>query len=126
MCKNKCIFLDRDGTINIYIELLSKIEDFKLEDKAIEAIKLINSSEYLSIVVTNQPVVARNLCTFQDVWQINRKLKKILAYNGAYVDDIFICPHHPDAGYPEENKKYKIKCNCRKPDTGMIDLAVEK
>jgi histidinol-phosphate phosphatase family protein len=126
MGKSKCIFLDRDGTINVYKELLNKIEDFKLEYKVAEAIKMINKSDYLCIVVTNQPAVARNLCTFQEAWRINKKMKGLLAESGAYIDDIFLCPHHPHKGYPEENKKYKIECNCRKPSIGMIELAVNK
>lgn len=126
MKKNKCIFLDRDGTINVYKCLLSNIEDFKLIKDAAKAISLINRSEYLCIVVSNQSVVARNLCTLEEVWKINDKMKKMLANEGAYLDDIFICPHHPDIGYPDENKKYKIKCNCRKPNIGMIESAKNK
>ncbi|QZY54311.1 D-glycero-alpha-D-manno-heptose-1,7-bisphosphate 7-phosphatase [Crassaminicella profunda] len=126
MSKNKCIFLDRDGTINVYKKLLSNSEDLKLERKASDAIKLINKSGYLCIVVSNQPVVARNLCTLEEAWQINERLKELLDEKGAYLDDIFICPHHPDRGYPEENKKYKIKCDCRKPAIGMIEEAVKK
>ncbi|WPC41041.1 HAD family hydrolase [Clostridium sp. JS66] len=126
MKKNKCIFLDRDGTINVYKCLLSNIEEFQLIKRAAKAIRLINRSKYLCIVVSNQPVVARNLCTLEEMWKINDKMKEMLANEGAYLDDIFICPHHPDAGYPGENKKYKIKCNCRKPDIGMIESAEEK
>jgi len=127
MKKNKCIFLDRDGTINVYKCLLHKKDDLILEEKAAEAIKMINNSEYLCIVVSNQPVVARNICTLQDVWEINKKLEELLhRANGAYLDDIFICPHHPDKGYPEENKEFKIQCDCRKPKIGMIKKAAEK
>ena len=124
--KNKCIFLDRDGTINVYKNLLHKKEDFILLDNAAEAIQMINESDYLSIVVTNQPVVARNLCSFDYMWGINRKMEELLAKQGAYLDDIFVCPHHPDQGYPEENKEYKKKCNCRKPGIGLIEKAVMK
>lgn len=124
--KNKCIFLDRDGTINVYKKLLHKKEDFILIENVAKAIKLINKSDYLAIVVTNQPVVARNLCSFEYMWEINRYMEKLLTIYGAYLDDIFACPHHPDRGYPEENKKYKIKCNCRKPDIGMILEAKKK
>lgn len=124
--KNKCIFLDRDGTINVYKELLSRVEDLELEDYAAEGIRLINNSEYMCIVVTNQPVVARNLCTLEEVHEINDRLGYLLAKQGAYVDDIFLCPHHPDRGYPEENPAYKIVCDCRKPNIGMIVQAKEK
>lgn len=125
--KKKCIFLDRDGTINTYKCLLHKKEDLLLEKNAAEAIKMINKSEYICIVVSNQSVVARNLCTLNEVREINKRLKELLyRKNGAYLDDVFICPHHPDKGYPEENKKYKTKCDCRKPDIGMIrDAAIK-
>lgn len=124
--KQKCIFLDRDGTINKYKGLIYKEEDLELENCAVAAIKAINSSKYLAIVITNQPVVARGLCEIKDVENIQNKLKTLLGKEGAYLDDIFYCPHHPDKGYPEENKAYKIDCNCRKPKTGMIELAQER
>lgn len=127
MKKNKCIFLDRDGTINVYKCLLHNKDELVLEEKAEEAIKMINDSEYLCIVVSNQPVIARNLCTLDEVWGINEKLEELLyKANGAYLDDFFICPHHPDRGYPKENKEYKIVCNCRKPKIGMIEEAARK
>ena len=127
MRKNKCIFLDRDGTINVYKCLLHNESELVLEEGAAEAIKMINDSSYICIVVSNQPVVARNLCTLEEAWMINKKLEELLyKVNGAYLDDIFICPHHPDKGYPEENKEYKIVCNCRKPKIGMIEEAAMK
>lgn len=127
MKKNKCIFLDRDGTINIYKCLLCNKEDLLLERHAAMAIKMINESEYLCIVVSNQPVIARNLATLEEVWEINRELERALyKENGARLDDIFICPHHPDKGYPEENEEYKVDCDCRKPKTGMIEEAAKK
>ncbi|WAM37242.1 D-glycero-alpha-D-manno-heptose-1,7-bisphosphate 7-phosphatase [Caldicellulosiruptor acetigenus] len=126
MEKNKCIFLDRDGTINVYKGLISRPEDLELEKNAAEAIKMINESEYLCIVVSNQPVVAKNLCSLEELWRINDRLRKLLEEKGAYLDDIFVCPHHPDKGYPGENTEFKIRCNCRKPDIGMIEMARQK
>lgn len=124
--KQKCIFLDRDGTINVYKGLLSKIEDFQLEEKVSDAVKLINDSGFLCIVITNQPVVARNLCLIEELECIHKKMETILGQAGAYIDDCYYCPHHPDAGYPGENKAYKIKCKCRKPNTDLIKNAAEK
>lgn len=124
--KQKAIFLDRDGTINRKNGLIYQEEQFVLEDCAIEAIRRINSSGYLAIIVTNQPVVARGLCDIEDVENIHRKMETLLGRNGAFLDAIYFCPHHPDKGYPEENKLYKISCHCRKPDTGMIDKAVAR
>lgn len=122
----KCIFLDRDGTVNIYKGLISDERELELEPCAAEAIRLINESGYLAIVITNQPVVARGMCGIEDVRMIHRKLSTLLGEKGAYLDDIVFCPHHPDKGYPEENPDYKIECNCRKPATGMIDNMISR
>ncbi|WP_367277857.1 HAD-IIIA family hydrolase [Clostridium sp.] len=124
--KQKAIFIDRDGTINKFVGLVYKPEQLELEANVIEGLKLINNSEYISIIITNQPVVARNLCTINELEEIHKKLETVLGEKGVYVDDIFYCPHHPDKGYPEENKNYKISCNCRKPAIGLIKKAAEK
>lgn len=124
--KQKGIFLDRDGTVNKSNGLIYTDTQFELEDNAAEAIENINKSEYLAIVITNQPVVARGLCGIEEVEQIHRKMSSLLGEKGAYLDDIKYCPHHPDKGYPEENPEYKVVCNCRKPKTGMIDEIADK
>lgn len=123
--KQKAIFIDRDGTINRRNGLVYKEEQFTLEDCAVEAIKMVNVSGYLAIVITNQPVVARGLCEESDVVNIHKKMETLLGREGVYLDDIQFCPHHPDKGYPEENPAYKIPCHCRKPDVGMIERCVE-
>ncbi len=124
--KQKCIFIDRDGTINKFRGLISHEDEFELEEHVVEALRLIHSSGYLAIVITNQPVVARGMCGIEDVNRIHRKLQTLLGRQGAYVDDIAFCPHHPDKGYAGENPAYKISCNCRKPSTGLIDDMAEK
>lgn len=124
--KQKCIFLDRDGTINKKNGFISKEEEFELEDCALEAIKKINKSGYLAVVITNQPSVARGLCEIEDIERIHKKLATLLGREGVYLDDILFCPHHPDKGFPEENPIYKIVCDCRKPNTGMVDKAAAK
>ncbi|MBR5316971.1 MAG: HAD-IIIA family hydrolase [Lachnospiraceae bacterium] len=124
--KQKCIFLDRDGTINKKNGFIANEDAFELEDCALEAIKKINKSGYLAVVITNQPSVARGLCEIEDIERIHKKLSTVLGREGVYVDDIRFCPHHPDKGFPEENPIYKIVCDCRKPKTGMIDAAAEK
>lgn len=117
----KCIFLDRDGTVNKYNGLISAPDELKLEENAAKAVRLINKSGYLAIVVTNQPVIARGMCDINMLEKIHKKLGVLLGEKGAYLDDLIYCPHHPDKGYQGENTEYKIKCNCRKPLTGMID-----
>lgn len=124
--RQACIFLDRDGTVNRYRGLLYSEEQFELEDGAAEAVRRLNEAGYLVILVTNQPVVARGLCEIEDVERIHKKMQTLLGEEGAYLDDIMFCPHHPDKGFPEENVQYKISCNCRKPAVGMINEAVEK
>lgn len=119
--KQKAIFLDRDGTINKKNGLVYQEEQFELEDCAVEAVRTINASGYLAIIITNQPVVARGLCEEDDVVRIHNKMETLLGREGVYLDDIYYCPHHPDKGYPEENPAYKIPCHCRKPDIGMIE-----
>lgn len=124
--KFKAIFLDRDGVINEEVNLLHKLDDLKLIRNSGKAINKINNSKYLAVVITNQPVVARNLCSIDELEDIHKKLETLLGKEKAYLDGIYYCPHHPDKGYPEENRKYKIECNCRKPKTGLIDMAVKE
>lgn len=124
--KQKCIFLDRDGTVNQFKGLIGDEKDFELEKNAANAIRRINESGFLAIIVTNQPVVARGMCRIEDVEQIHRKMQTLLGNEGAYLDDIVFCPHHPDKGYPEENPVYKMECECRKPAVGMICKMAER
>jgi len=124
--KQKAIFIDRDGTINKYNGLISKVEQFELERNAANAIRLINKSEFLAICITNQPVVARGMCSIEEVMYIHKKMQTMLGEEGAYLDDIVFCPHHPDRGYEGENKVYKIECQCRKPKIGMALEMAEK
>lgn len=118
--KRRAIFLDRDGTLNKDINLLCQAEQMELIAGAAEAVKLINESGYLAIVVTNQPVIARNLCSLEELDYIHARLETLLGENGAYLNAIYYCPHHPDKGYPEERPEYKIECDCRKPKPGML------
>jgi D,D-heptose 1,7-bisphosphate phosphatase len=124
--KQKCIFLDRDGTINKFNEFITKPEDFELLDGAAEAIKKINSLGYLAIVITNQPVIARGETDFETLDLIHMKMETDLGKYGAYIDDLFYCPHHPDKGFPGERPEFKIECDCRKPKPGMIFKAAAK
>lgn len=124
--KQKAIFLDRDGTINKYVGFLTDINEFELLDGVTEAIKMINESGYLAIVVTNQPVIARGEVSVEELQEIHNKMETLLGQSGAYIDDIFYCPHHPHKGYEGERPEYKIECECRKPKPGMLFAAAEK
>ena len=118
--KQKAIFLDRDGTINKYVGFLRNIDDFELIEGVAEAIKRINQSGYLAIVVTNQPVIARGEVSWEELNEIHKKMATLLGKEGAYVDGIYICPHHPDKGFEGERPEYKIDCDCRKPKPGLL------
>lgn len=124
--KQKAIFLDRDGTINKYVGFLTDINEFELLDGVADAIQMINESGYLAIVVTNQPVIARGEVSVGELQEIHNKMETLLGQFGAYIDDIFYCPHHPHKGYEGERPEYKIECECRKPKPGMLFAAAEK
>lgn len=118
--KQKAVFLDRDGTINIYKGFLRHIDDFELIPGIAEAIKKINASGYLCIVVTNQPVIARGEVTVNELDTIHKKMETELGLKGAYIDGLYYCPHHPHKGYDGEVPELKIECDCRKPKPGML------
>ena len=123
--KQRAIFLDRDGTINKYVGFLRNIDDFELIDGVADAIKKINDSGYLSIVITNQPVIARGEVSLEELDEIHRKMETLLGQKGAYLDGIYYCPHHPDKGFEGERIEYKIDCDCRKPKPGLIFKAAK-
>jgi len=124
--KQKAVFLDRDGTINKYVGFLRDIDDFELLPGVAEAVSLINASGYLAIVVTNQPVIARGEVTVSQLQEIHDKMETLLGAEGAYLDAIYYCPHHPNKGYEGEVPGLKIDCDCRKPKPGMLMKAAEK
>lgn len=122
---NRCnarpaIFLDRDGVVTEEVNLLCDEDKLRLISGVADAIRLINRSGYLAILVTNQPVIARNLCSIEELEHIHALLETLLGKEGAYLNAIYYCPHHPDKGYPEERPEYKIECDCRKPKPGML------
>lgn len=124
--RQRAIFLDRDGTINVLKGFLTRVEDFEMLAGVSEAIKKINSSDYLTIVATNQPVLARGECTWEELEKIHMRMETELGKQGAYIDDLFYCPHHPHNGYDGEVPELKIECQCRKPSIGMIQQAADK
>jgi mannose-1-phosphate guanylyltransferase / phosphomannomutase len=123
--KQKAVFLDRDGTINKDVGFLTDIDDMELIPGAAEAVRKINESGYLAVVVTNQPVIARGELTFEQLQEINNKLETLLGKEGAYIDALYFCPHHPDKGFAGERPEYKCGCTCRKPNPGMLLQAAE-
>ena len=109
--RNKAIFLDRDGVINVEVGYLSNPNDFKIIEGSIEALKILNKKGFLLIVVTNQAGIARGYYTEVDLKNIHNKMKSVLKQHEVTLTDIFYCPHHPE---------FTGSCNCRKPNSGMI------
>lgn len=124
--QQKAFFLDRDGTLNVFKNFITKAEDIELCKGAAEALRMINESGYLAIVVSNQPVIARGEASFEEVERMMDRLETLLGEQGAYIDDRFYCPHHPERGFEGEVPELKISCNCRKPQPGLLLQASEK
>ncbi|MBR0283052.1 MAG: HAD-IIIA family hydrolase [Oscillibacter sp.] len=122
----RAVFLDRDGVINRYVGFLRRADEFTLLDGVADALRRIRQAGYLAIVATNQPVIARGETTFAQLDEIHRKMETLLGEQGAYLDAVYVCPHHPHGGYAGEIPALKIDCNCRKPKPGMLLRAAEK
>jgi len=123
--KRRAIFLDRDGVINEYVSDLAKEKEFTLYPFAPRAVKKTNYAGYLAIVVTNQPMVAKGFITQKELHRVHKKMEIGLGLEGAFVDAVYYCPHHPEKGFKGEVVGLKIKCSCRKPGIGLIKKAVK-
>jgi histidinol-phosphate phosphatase family protein len=120
----QAVFLDRDGVINEEVDLLHREDQLALIPGAAEAIRRLNDAGILVIVVTNQPAVARNLCTEADVRRIHARLADMLRrVAGARLDAVYYCPHHPEKHHADGNPAYRVDCECRKPKIGMLEQA---
>lgn len=117
----KCVFLDRDGTINKEVEYLHEIEKIEILDFVVEGLRLLQQ-DYLLIIVSNQSGVARGFFGEQEVKKVNQEIINRLKLQNVDIQEAFYCPHHPD-GVVEE---YAIDCNCRKPKSGLIEKAQKK
>jgi histidinol-phosphate phosphatase family protein len=120
------VFLDRDGTLNEEVHFLSRADQMRLLPGVAEAVARLNASDYRTVVVTNQPVIARGDCDEAELQQIHNRLETLLGNEGAYLDAIYYCPHGPEAGHPGERAELKIACECRKPGIGMIQQAARE
>lgn len=118
--RQRAVFLDRDGTINRYNGFVRNPDEFELLPGVADAIKMLNEEGYLAIVITNQPVIARGEVTTEGLTEIHNKMETLLGNEGAYLDAIYYCPHHPHKGYEGEIPELKIECECRKPKPGLL------
>jgi D,D-heptose 1,7-bisphosphate phosphatase len=123
--KQCALFLDRDGVINTEVGPVLKKEDFSLAENAAAAVKLINKSRYLAIIVTNQAALSKGFMSFEDLRAIHKKMESLLGKSGAFIDGLYFCPHYPESGYEGEVTELKIDCSCRKPKPGMLEQAAE-
>lgn len=123
--KRPSIFLDRDGVLIKDMDKNPKAENLEILPNVIEAVRKINQSDFLSIVVTNQPMIAKGFVTFDDVEEVHKTLETKLGQDRAYLDGIYYCPHHPEKGFAGEIPELKIECDCRKPKAGMFYQAAK-
>ncbi len=118
---NKAVFLDRDGTVNEEVGYLRDLEKLVLIPGAARAIRRMNEAGFTVVLVTNQSGVARGYFPESLVHEAHDRLIAMLEREGARIDAVYYCPHHPTAG----NSHYTIECDCRKPRTGLLDRAVK-
>lgn len=114
MNKQKIIFLDRDGTINVDHGYVHRVEDWDWVHGAIEAIKKFSEAGYLLAIVTNQSGIGHGLYTEQDMVKVHRCMVEKLKSEGVQLAAVMHCPHRRDGG-----------CGCRKPEKGMIDEVIK-
>lgn len=112
----KAVFLDRDGTLIKQVELMHSVEELEILPGVPEAIAELNKLGFLTVIVTNQPVVARGVAMPADIDKVHAELIGRLGKSGAKIDAVYFCPHHPEATL----EKYRLRCDCRKPEPGMI------
>jgi D-glycero-D-manno-heptose 1,7-bisphosphate phosphatase len=120
--RSAAVFLDRDGTINEEVGYLDRLEKLQLIPGAARAIRLINDSGLKAVVVTNQSGVARGVFDEDFVGTVHARLREMLRAEGAFLDGLYYCPHHPQEG----RGKYLRTCTCRKPASGLLLRATEE
>ena len=120
----RAVFLDRDGTLVHDKNCLRSADGLELLTGIAAAIHDLNHHAWRTVVVTNQPVIAKGWCDEAEMQRMHNKLETLLGLEHAFLDRIYYCPHHPEAGFEGERRDLKIRCDCRKPGTGMIQRAV--
>jgi len=119
---HQAVFLDRDGTLNEEMGYVNHVERFVLLPRVGEAIRLLNEHGFKVVVITNQSGVARGYFPESLLHLVHQRMEALLENEGAHLDGIYYCPHHPDAGVPA----YRQECHCRKPDTGLAETAARE
>ena len=119
MTKRAAVFLDRDGTINEQMGYINHISRFVLLPGAAQAIRTLNEQDIPVVVVTNQSGLARGYFPPSLLEEVHAKMEQELASEGAHIDGLYICPHHPEA----KEEQFRKDCTCRKPKTGLLERA---
>jgi len=122
----QAVFMDRDGTLNRPAGHISTPSAIELIPGTAAAVRRLNDKGLRTVLVTNQPVIARGECDLPTLDKIHGRLEMLLSQAGAYLDRTYFCPHHPHRGYEGEVAELKIICDCRKPEPGMIESAIEE
>lgn len=113
------VFLDRDGTINEQMGYVNHLSRFQLLPGAARAIRSLNEAGLPVVVVTNQSGLARGYFPESLLDQVHAELHRLLAEEGAHLDGLYVCPHHPEA----REERFRLDCDCRKPRTGLLERA---
>ncbi|MCX7816203.1 MAG: D-glycero-beta-D-manno-heptose 1,7-bisphosphate 7-phosphatase [Syntrophales bacterium] len=119
--KKRAVFLDRDGTLNEEVGYLDSMEKLRILPGAIEAVRLLNRHDLLTIVVTNQSGIARGYFDETFVNALHEKIRQMFLAEGAILNAFYYCPHHP-----EGSGKYQMRCSCRKPEPGLLETAAKE
>lgn len=119
---NKAVFIDRDGTIIKDQKLKFNINLIEINTGLIGVLRIIQAKGFLLFIVSNQSVVARGINSLNEVQNFNTLLEVRLIELGIFIKEFVICPHHPYAKLLE----FRINCNCRKPNNGMIEYLINK
>lgn len=123
--RQRAIFFDRDGVINKEVDGVKRPEQMELLPTIAQALKQVNESNYLAIVVTNQPFIAKGMMSYEDLEAVHRRLETLLGTERCFIDGLYFCPHHPEKGWEGEVPELKVDCQCRKPSPGMLLQAAD-
>lgn len=118
--KKPVVFLDRDGTLNVEIGYIRKVDDLNLIEGAGQAVKKLNDKGVAAVLVTNQTGAARGYYPESHIHSLNERLLMLLKNEGAFLDDVYYCPHLEEG----EVKEFSFACDCRKPAKGMVEKAL--
>jgi len=113
------VFLDRDGTLNVELGYIRELERLVLIDGACQSVRRLNQAKVAAVLVTNQTGAARGYYPESHIQALNERLCRLLKDGGAYLDDMYYCPHLREG----DVAPYNVSCHCRKPETGMIEKA---